>query len=129
MEQLTKFFEAIKTDPWAKELLAKSKPDSEDEIIVIYANLAKAMGYALSEKDFREGIKIIIEKQKANTIKAEESVRVLAMDDLANVAGGKQHDGCMDTYKDKENCWYEDGCDIAFYGYPDYICKRNWDDE
>ena len=30
-----------------------------------------------------------------------------------------------EIYKDKENCWFDDGCDYVNNWYPYYICKRN----
>ena len=86
------------------------------------------MGFSISESEIADGIKGMIEEQKASTAEAEESVKELDLDVLENVAGGKaEHAECMDTYKDKENCWYEDGCDMVFYGYKDYICKSHCD--
>ena len=86
------------------------------------------MGYSLSEKEIADGIKAMAEKQKACTEMAEESVSELDLNALENVAGGKaDHEECLDTYKDKENCWYNDGCDMIFNGYSDYICKKHND--
>lgn len=53
-------------------------------------------------------------------------IQALDLDDLEAVAGGKSdHEECLDTFKNKENCWYNDGCDHIFNAYDDYICKRS----
>ncbi len=36
-----------------------------------------------------------------------------------------RYEECLDTFKNKENCWYNDGCDHIFNAYDDYICKRS----
>ena len=32
---------------------------------------------------------------------------------------------CLYSFKNKENCWFNDGCDQIFVAYDDYICKRD----
>ena len=31
-------------------------------------------------------------------------------DEVDSIAGGKDHYDCHDTYKDNENCWFNDNC-------------------
>ena len=53
--------------------------------------------------------------------------RFFAMLENDSVAGGvvMPHD-CKDTFKDEENCWFNDGCDKTINKYPDYRCKRQY---
>ena len=126
MEQLEKFLEALRTADKAREILAQAKPESEENTISAYAQVARAMGFSLSEKEIADGIRARAEQQKAGTAKAQEAVQALDLDDLEAVAGGKSdHEECLDTFKNKENCWYNDGCDHIFNAYDDYICKRS----
>ena len=45
---------------------------------------------------------------------------------LEKVAGGVviPEEKCKDTFKDKENCWFNDGCDYTINSYNTYKCKH-----
>ena len=60
-----KFFEALRKDPRAKEIFGKDKLDTEDEVVASYAKVAKALGFALSDDEIREEIRIRTAAQKA----------------------------------------------------------------
>lgn len=81
MSQVEKFFEALGKDPRAKEIFGKDKPDTEDEVVASYAKVAKALGFALSDDEIREEIRIRTAAQKANTAKAQEAIQELSLDD------------------------------------------------
>ncbi len=131
METLRKFMEALQTDPRAEELLkGKAKPESQEDAVRIYAEAAKELGFSLTEDDIRKGIKALQEEQAAKTEQAKEAVRKLELDDLEKVAGGANSANakCGNTYEDRENCWFSDGCDNLIIVYSYYICNhRFWD--
>ncbi len=126
METLKKFMEALRTDPRAEELVkGKEKPESLEDAVRLYAEAAAALGFALTEEDISEGLKVLEEEQKAKTEQAKEAVKELDTADLEKVAGGIYvNTDCEDTFKQEENCWFNDGCDQVLNKYNNYICKR-----
>lgn len=125
METLKKFFETLRTNPKAAELLkGKDKPKSSDELVKVYAEIAKELGFDLSEDDLKKGIKALEEEQNVKTGQAKESAQELDESELEKVAGGRDADDCIYSFQDKENCWIQDGCDLLQVTYPHYICKR-----
>lgn len=139
MEQLKKFLEFLRTDAKALEILAsKEKPESPEEIIRNYAEVAKQFGFSLTKEEIAEGIKALTEEQVSRTAQAEEAAQELDLDELKKVAGGvdnpaaveaiasstEKQPGCKYSFKHGENCWFQDGCDHAIWTYQDYICKR-----
>ena len=59
-------------------------------------------------------------KRKAQA--AKDEIENLSEQELAEVAGGKGHSDCRDTFKDRENCWVNDGCDHIYEDYRGYLC-------
>ena len=57
---------------------------------------------------------------EANVAKLEK----LPDGELTQIAGGKGDPDCKDTYKNRENCWSNDGCDVVYHDYDNYICKN-----
>lgn len=107
-------------------LMSKGKPESLEDLANVLGGVALDFGYPLSKDD----LLLIIRNTTEKTNSAIEKVEKLSEADLANVAGGGPNDNdahyvCSDTYKDKENCWFDDGCDYVNNWYPYYICKRN----
>ena len=104
-------------------LMSESKPESLDDLANVVGGVALANGYPLSKDD----LLAIFKDMKASTDEAAKKVEKLSAEDLAAVAGGGNAANyvCSDTYKDKENCWFNDGCDYTYNWYPYYICKRS----
>lgn len=118
------FLDAVKANEKAKEFLAGKQPQNEEEKIEAYVALAKDLGYELTAADFSAFIAEAEQDRKAGTAAAAAEVEVLPDDDLGTVAGGaKGHSKCQDTYQNKENCWYTDGCDNFFVYYDEYLCS------
>ena len=84
------------------------------------------MGYSLTAEELTKGLEALEAEQGAKTGKAEEGVFELDLAAMEAVTGGKDHKECSDTFKDKENCWWEDGCDSYILDYGNYKCKRMW---
>ena len=126
-EKARAVLDSLSTDPQAQELLAKiSEPDSLEARIRVYVNIAEELGYDLTEQELSDYLSVRENEVRASTEAAAEEIRKLRYDELAGVAGGGSHSECKDTYKDKENCWFNDACDIAIHHYKGYQCHRNW---
>ena len=120
------FLEALKTDPKAQELIRDiPEPETTSSRIRAYAKIAKDLGYDLSDADLDA---FILDQELYLQAKAEaaaKEIKELPEDELEEVAGGGDHPECKNTYKDRENCWVHDGCDIVNTHYPNYQCHYN----
>ena len=127
MEKVKEFLEALKTSPQAQKLLGQTSPNSEADELRAYEEAAKSLGYSLTAEEISDGIRKLAKKQKAITEQAESGIQNLDLDELESVSGGKKgHDNCEDTFKNKENCWWEDGCDNYINEYSTYVCNHLW---
>ncbi len=104
-------------------LMSKDKPESPDELADVLGGVALENGYQLSKDD----LLALFGDRKQKTDLTVEKVERLSEADLANVAGGGNaaNATCADTYKDKENCWFNDGCDYVINWYSQYLCKSD----
>ena len=125
MEDFRKFMDALENAENKEELLGgNTKPESEAEVIAAIVSAAKKLGFDFSEQDVEDAVKAITQERLARTEKAQDEIREVSADNLDKVAGGKNSD-CESTYLDRENCWWDDGCDASFTTYTTYLCKRN----
>ena len=126
-EKIIELLDELRKDPKAQEALEKIKESKgAEEVTAILAALAKERGFEISEKDFAEAIKGAMEQRKAQTEEAAAQIERLSDDDVAQASGGKKdHAECKDTFKDAENCWFNDGCDHVNQIYSNYICRNN----
>ena len=127
MEQVRRFLETLRDDPKAREILSngKTKPDSNEEIVAAYVEVAKKLGYDLTAKQIVEGIREKFKEQAAITAQAENAVKELDPEELDKVAGGKGNEDCMVSFNNYENCWWEDGCDRVTNSYHGYLCSTS----
>ena len=99
--------------------------EKEDALVDIAAHF----GYEITKDDLVKACEKQAGELAAVRQVAEKEVRELSVNDLDNVAGGgiidvkKEHDECRANYKNEENCWLVDGCDINIYMYTDYLCN------
>ena len=118
-------------------LQARDYPKTEEEELGAYVDIAAAIGLDLTADELRAAIEEAGRERLAKTEEDIASVRVLSDEELAQVAGGvvdyheycesnywDEDRCCKDTYKDLENCWHNDACDIVYHDYWDYRCKR-----
>ena len=126
-EIVNQFLETMQSDPKAAELLqGYEAPADQDGEIRIYAEIATRMGYDINEGDLKAYLKKRAEIIKDRTEESATGIKELPDDVLEKVAGGKKdHSDCKYTYKDRENCWFKDGCDNIFQFYNKYKC--HWD--
>ena len=122
-DQINQFIEQIKSDPDAQELLKKyPKGSSREDEIKAYTEIAGQLGYTFSEAELKEAVD---EKRKLRMEKTEETasqIQELSDEVLDQVAGGKDHKECKNTYKDREDCWKSDSCDWIVNLYDGSIC-------
>ena len=121
--------------------------DNEDGLVAVAAHF----GYEISKEELVKAFDKKAEKLDSARQAAEKAISELSLDDLDNVAGGdgvyvgvanclgtptpavyveeelgEKHDNCRFSFRDKENCWLEDACDITFMGYLDYVCNNKY---
>ena len=123
-EQVKQFLQAVATDPRAGRILeSMAAPENEAAEFRAYLDLAEKLGYAVGEEDLRRAIGELNEETAARTEETAGRIRELSADELSEAAGGGDHGNCSDTFRDEENCWYNDGCDVIFRWYNNYNCK------
>ena len=118
MENAKKFFEeTIKTEE-AKALFdATEKPANEDELAALYVEIAKKLGVELTVDEINAYF------ETTNNVAGGE----IDDEELAQLVGGadKGNDNCKKSYKDKQNCWWNDACDNRWTKYSGYLCKNH----
>ena len=122
-EKIQDMIKALSADPKAQELLANAvQPEDQEGEISVYADVARQLGYDITEADLKDYIEKTADLVAERTKEAEAGIQELSDEVLEKVAGGKDHNSCKDTYKDRENCWVNDGCDNVYNMYSDYVC-------
>ena len=117
-EEVREIIQKMQKDPKVLDLL-KSYDQPEDEL-KLYGEIAEKLGYVESADEFT---KLLEERKNSIIRKTDDTIENLPDADLKSVAGGKgEHNECKDTYKDKENCWHNDACDIVYHSYEGYQC-------
>ena len=143
-EKVLEVLKTLKADPRAKELSKElEKPTSLDGTVTFYAQIAKKLGYEISEEDIREIWKLEEEKKKGKTDKAVADMEALDDDELETVDGGfyyvyevelrpwyqggtryyRVFDCCFDFTDD--DCIWEDACD--FFNVMYFDCKSSYE--
>lgn len=144
-EKINEFLQKIKTDPKTKELLkSKPEPETPEDKIKLYAELAAKLGFDLTEEDFLESYREAEKRCKEHAEKTKEMIEAVPDSELAAVSGGDKHPdncesayncnetyehdhtNCKDTFEDYENCWVMDGCDKNYQDYNDYLCENEY---
>lgn len=116
MENAKKFFEELAKTEEAKALfLAIEAPETEEARIAAYIEIAKKLGIELTVEEINAYF-----ESMDNSPLAE-----IDDEELAQLIGGGENSGCSSTYKHKENCWFNDGCDRSTNSYSDYLCYDN----
>ncbi|MBR5338300.1 MAG: hypothetical protein IK152_09980 [Lachnospiraceae bacterium] len=125
-DEIRSALEKMRSDPRFAELL-KEYGETEDRLKV-YSEVAGKLGIDLPESELKGYVRKVEEKIKAHTEKEAGAIESIPDNELSAVAGGKDHDNCKDTFKDRENCWFNDGCDIIINSYDGYKCHCNGSD-
>lgn len=140
-EKIKAFLEEIKSDPKAAMLLSDAAaPKNGKEEAAAYVKAAKKLGYDLTEEEFFAYIQEAVGEQKKKTEAGAAEIEQIPDEELEKAAGGKicfsvvkylycynvlTHEPCKYTFKDRENCWATDACDVMLIKYDYYICNNN----
>lgn len=121
MENAKKFFEEIIKTEEAKALLASiEKPDTEEAVAAAYAEVAKKLGAELTA-----------EEVAAYFAAADATDAELDDEELSQLVGGRdadaEHENCVYSFKNTENCWFQDACDNSWKEYDGYKCHHQND--
>ena len=110
-ESAIKFLRELKTNEKAKELLqGRERPESKDEAIKAYAEVASELGEDISPEDITQALEEIEAEihQRTETVSAD--MEELEDDDLGDVAGGKDNPECVNTVDYSGWCGSNDWC-------------------
>jgi len=122
-EEIARILEEVRTNGKAAEELRRMDAAAvPEEAGRAWAGAAAALGHRVTAGEIREYILEAEAEMKRRARETGEEIRSLSDEELGEVAGGKDHSECKDTYKDRENCWFNDGCDIVNHHYKDYKC-------
>ncbi len=112
MDEVRKFFEALQSDPRAKELMDSIDVPADDEKGVdVYVDLAKKLGFSISGEDLISWKQEKEKECKARCEKAETSmVQALDIKEMSMAAGGKGNKACDSSFNKGEWCWFSDSC-------------------
>lgn len=114
MENAKKFFEEVIQTEEAKQLItACQAPQTPEEAIAAYAKIAKELGVELSEEE----IAAYFDRQADCGTDSDE----IDDDELAQFTGGLRIP-CFNSFVNRENCWWNDGCDFYMNHYSNYSC-------
>ena len=114
MENAKNFFEEVAKTEEAKAFFKAVKaPETEEARVAAYIDIARKLGVELTV----EGI--------AAYYAAEDVTKSAELDDkeLEQLVGGGDSAACADTFRHKENCWWNDGCDKNWNEYDGYQCS------
>lgn len=121
-EDVARFLDELDGNEKAKALLQASGADLDDEEgFKVLASVAREIGYDVTDDEVVE----VFKSRRAVLVKASDAAadecRQLSDDEMDKVAGGGDRSNCSDTYKEGENCWWEDNCKkaIIMYSNPD----------
>jgi DNA-binding PucR family transcriptional regulator len=113
MENAKKFFEElIKTDEAKAIFATMGKPESDEEIVAAYIDVAKKLGVELTAEEVDEYLAAV----------GNISYGELDDEELEQLVGGRYFSNCFMSYKQKQNCWFLDACDGLFIAYDGYLC-------
>ena len=124
--EIAKVLDEIRSNPDVmKELREQKTAETPEEIAAVWAKAAAGLGHSVSAEEISAYILEAEGEMKRKAQAAKDGIENLSEQELAEVAGGKGHSDCRDTFKDRENCWYSDGCDHIYQDYKHYVCKRS----
>lgn len=116
----------ITTDSTAQEKLKDlSLPTDLESIITYCVEAAKRLDFDVTEEQIRATADALNEEQQKATEAAASEVESLSLDDLDAAAGGADNSACSDSFEQRENCVFDDGCDINVNNYDNYDCLHN----
>ena len=119
LENAKKFLEDLDTNEEAiDKLKAAGKDLDESQEISLLGSIARESGYDTTDEELEEILKKTRESVAEASDQAAKDLEKLPREELDQVAGGKDHSICKDTYKDSDNCWMTDKCKRIILSYP-----------
>ena len=110
LETAKKFMEDLNGNEKALEILKSANPDNEEEESRILGKAARETGYDVSDEDLENLLKNMKRRRVESSEKAAEETQRLSPEEIDSFAGGGDHAICSDTFKDDENCVFDDNC-------------------
>ncbi len=132
IENVKDLLKTIRTDTKAQAKLAGlDKAEGEDGTIRYFAKAAKILSFDVTEADLRAFLEAQSAAQVVRTENAAEQIKELGNDELEAASGGGRgrgevFDTCHYSFKNFENCWVHDGCDVENQHYEGYMCRHNY---
>ena len=125
MSEIKELLEKLNNTADVQSLFPDAKPQTREEEINIYADVAEKLGYSISKEELENYIEKIENEIREATASQIDSIKKLDVSELDTVAGGSEYfkELCEYTYKDYENCWYQDACDHVQNDYNWYFCN------
>ena len=128
-QEIARILEEVRSDPDLAKALREQKPArTPDEAAAVWADAAARLGYSLSAKELSAYVREAEEDRKKKTLESSAGIESLSEEEMAEAAGGKGHDKCETSYRDRENCWFADACDNVAVIYPGYKCHKFFED-
>ena len=119
MENAKKFFEEVAKTEEVKALFASMEaPKSEEERIRVYIEIAAKLGTPLTLEGTIAYLKTLDSLEPAEGEVDDE--------ELQQLVGGGDKIACEDTYRDGENCWWNDACDMLLNDFGGYACSHHY---
>ena len=126
-KELAEALEEVRQLP---EIGERVKQETPEDVSAFWAKVLTEKGYDVSSEEIASFIQEAEEEQRKKTQENAGKIEEVSDQVLEEVAGGYEctqmfkqtHPDCKYTFHDKENCWAEDGCDISFIWYDDYLC-------
>ena len=123
-DQFKSFLDEIRTDPQFIKQLSDHEW-TKDELADIACQFGKEHGHSLTADEFHTLMTELDHDRVNKTDQTAAAISDLSEEELGDVAGGKDHIRCEYSFKDRENCWSQDGCDHNHNHYDDYWCHHN----
>ena len=116
--------DALEEVRYQSEIVEKMKQENPEDVPAFWAEVLAEKGCNVSSDEIASFIREAEEERRKKTQENAGKIDEVPDEMLGEVAGGGDHPNCFYTYKDRENCWQFDACDMVNMIYAGYICKH-----
>ena len=83
------------------------------------SDMANAQGLDITKEELSKALEELIRERASKTETAVGEVREMSLDEMDHVAGGFEiySKVCNDSFKDTENCYFNDNCSLVINQY------------